>query len=607
MTLTFGGGISIGPGITITLPITATAGATTSVSVIQNTAIASFSPFASVINGVQPYTYFVSSGTLPTGITINSSTGLVSGTPTVTYSTANVTFSVKDSNEVIAETTSTVAFTVNAPLSAVAGATTTVSGYQNSAITNFNAFSSVTGGFTPYVYSVSSGTLPAGITLNSSTGQVSGTPNATYTTANVVFRVTDAQGTQASTTATVSFTVNAALTATAGATTTVSATQNVAITSFNPFSSVTGGFTPYTYFVSSGTLPTGITINPSTGLVSGTPTTVQGAANVTFSVRDVNNVTAATTRTVSFAVTSPPTYTIQYLVVAGGGGSLSYGGQAATGGGGGGGVLANSLSVTGGTTFTITVGAGGAKDVYAIGSPSSFIGGASNVYTYGGGYGFYNNSSPVAGTGGSGAGAGVASGGLTPRSYTADRAFGSPAPGVAGPQGYPGGAGNQSVTWPAPALFFVAAAGGGGGGGATGNTGTTNPTAATGGPGGAGRLWPYTNNYYAGGGGGGAANGGPGPSYTASGGAGGLGGGGAGVASNGATAGSGISGTGGGAGGTGGPSGAATGGAGGGGIVILAVPTPNYPGSAPGATVTTPPAAPGMTVLTYASSGSYTA
>jgi hypothetical protein len=34
-------------------------------------------------------------------------------------------------------------------------------------------------------------------------------------------------------------------------------------------------------------------------------------------------------------------------------------------------------------------------------------------------------------------------------------------------------------------------------------------------------------------------------------------------------------------------------------VVILAVPTSNYPGTATGATVTTPPAAPGMTVLTY--------
>jgi hypothetical protein len=37
----------------------------------------------------------------------------------------------------------------------------------------------------------------------------------------------------------------------------------------------------------------------------------------------------------------------------------------------------------------------------------------------------------------------------------------------------------------------------------------------------------------------------------------------------------------------------------------MAIPTPRYPGSAPGATVTTPPSAPGMTVLTYPGPGSY--
>jgi hypothetical protein len=45
---------------------------------------------------------------------------------------------------------------------------------------------------------------------------------------------------------------------------------------------------------------------------------------------------------------------------------------------------------------------------------------------------------------------------------------------------------------------------------------------------------------------------------------------------------------------------------GGSGVVILAVPTPYYPGSAPGAVVTTPPAAPGKTVLTFNSSGTLT-
>jgi hypothetical protein len=42
-------------------------------------------------------------------------------------------------------------------------------------------------------------------------------------------------------------------------------------------------------------------------------------------------------------------------------------------------------------------------------------------------------------------------------------------------------------------------------------------------------------------------------------------------------------------------------------VVILAVPNASYPGSAPGAGVSTPASAPGMTVLKYTSSGSYTA
>jgi hypothetical protein len=90
--------------------------------------------------------------------------------------------------------------------------------------------------------------------------------------------------------------------ATAGATSSVSAQTNVAITSFSPFSSVTGATSPYTYSVSSGTLPTGITINSSTGLVSGTATAPQTSANVTFSVQDSLGAVSNTTVTVAFAV-----------------------------------------------------------------------------------------------------------------------------------------------------------------------------------------------------------------------------------------------------------------------------------------------------------------
>jgi len=570
---------------TINGTITATANSITPVSITVNQSVGSFNPFASVTGGTTPYYYFVSSGQLPERVTLDSTTGLVTGTPTEPYSTATVTFSVRDAGGIVAATTSTVSFTVNAAFVATAGATTTVLGYQSSAITSFNPFSSVAGGYTPYVYGIVSGTLPTGITLNTSTGLVSGTPSATYATANVTFRVTDAQGYVAATTTTVSFTVNATITATAGATTTVSQTVNTTITSFNPFSSVTGGYTPYTYYVSSGTLPTGITINSSTGLVSGTPTIAQGAASVTFSVRDVNNVVASTTSTVSFSVTSA-TYNIQYLVVAGGGaGGSSPCLGFAGGGGGGGGVLIGTLTnISVGTPINISVGYGG----LAAGSAGNGIASSmtspvfSTITAIGGGGGAGQGAANAAGfTGGSGGG-----------SYwnnATGLATGSSGQGIAGTQGYPGGGSS-------PSTF----ASGGGGANAAGLAGSTG-----GGAGGVGRAWPFTGPAYAGGGGGGSST-----PTVGTGGGGGGGNGGTPASTNGVP---GTVNTGGGGGGANyGSPGTRSGGNGGPGVVIIAVPNAQYPATTrTGAIISNPGSAPGLTVLTYVTpspttSGSYT-
>jgi hypothetical protein len=426
------------------------------------------------------------------------------------------------------------------PLTVTPGPTSSLFAVQNQPIANFNPLT-VTGGYTPYTYFVSSGIIPPGLTLNSSTGVVSGTPTTVQNTAPTVFAVRDAFNNQAGTTVTVNFEVQTLpVYARVGDTTSVSVQLSTVMTSFSPFSSVSNGFGPYTYFVSSGTLPTGITLNPTTGVVSGTPT-VQGSATVVFAVRDSQNNQSPTTATVTFTVFA---LQIQYLVVGGGGGGGAYANPgwfgSPAGGGGAGGFRQGTTCLIPGTTYTIVVGGGGA-------SPPSLVGNGLNgcqssfnaIISAGGGGGGFGGIVPTSVNGGVGNPGG--SGGGSGRNQNA----GTGTPG----QGFPGG----------PNLSSNNGSAGGGAGGA-GPPGT--------GPrvGGVGLVYPLTGIVYATGGAGQQAPAGP-----------------AGTGNGGGMFNLGAPGT-----------------------VILAVPTPGYPGSAPpAATVSTPPAAPGQTVITFTSSSPY--
>lgn len=200
--------------------------------------MASFQPLTAS-GGATPYTYS-HTGTLPAGLSLNTSTGAVTGTPSATYTTANIVFSVKDANNVVASTTSTVSFTVVAASVSISISATATTTAQNLTVgTAMASFSPLTpsGGATPYTYS-HAGTLPAGLSLNTSTGVVTGTPTATYATANIVFSVQDANGVVANTTSTVSFTVVAAtVNISATATTTAqNLTVGTAMASFTPHS-----------------------------------------------------------------------------------------------------------------------------------------------------------------------------------------------------------------------------------------------------------------------------------------------------------------------------------------------------------------------------------
>ena len=144
----------------------------------------------SAVGGAKPYTFDATG--LPTGVSVDSSTGAVSGTPTAECDCA-VTATVSDAAG--ATKSQSFTFTVNAFSVTNPGSKSYI---KDEAITPFTI--AVTGGTAPYAFAVTSGDLPAGLTLDGATGQVSGTPTATQDATPVTVTVTDNDGDSATTT-----------------------------------------------------------------------------------------------------------------------------------------------------------------------------------------------------------------------------------------------------------------------------------------------------------------------------------------------------------------------------------------------------------------------
>lgn len=229
--------------------------------------------------GTTPVTWSVTVGTLPAGLSLNSSTGAISGTPT-TAATSDFTVTATDSATPTPQTASKpLSITVNpAPL-----AVTTTSLPDGTVSTAYNQTLTATGGTPPYTWSVTSGSLPASLTLSSS-GSISGTPTAAATSNFTVTATDSATPTPQTASEQLSITISAP----ALSITTTSLSDGVLSTAYNTTLQASGGTPPITWSVTVGTLPAGLSLNSSTGLISGTPTT---AATSDFTVTATDSAT----------------------------------------------------------------------------------------------------------------------------------------------------------------------------------------------------------------------------------------------------------------------------------------------------------------------------
>ena len=248
---------------TLTVPLTGTGTALAQAPVITSATTASGTAgtaFSYQITATNTPTSYGATG-LPAGLSVNSGNGLISGTP-ATAATSTVTLSASNSG---GTGNATLTLTIKPAVPLITSATT-ASGTVGSAFSYQIAASN-----TPTSYGATG--LPAGLSVNSGTGLISGTPTAAGTS-TVTLSASNSGGTGS---ASLTLTIAAApipapvITSATTASGTVGSVFSYQITASN---------TPTSYGATG--LPAGLSVNSTSGLISGTPTAV-GTSTVTLS------------------------------------------------------------------------------------------------------------------------------------------------------------------------------------------------------------------------------------------------------------------------------------------------------------------------------------
>jgi len=243
--------------------------------------------FTVTATGYPAPTFSVTGGTLPSGLSLNANTGVLSGTPNPGAGGETVV-TITASNGV--GTNATQSFTVKVNEQPAITSASSVGFTYNTAATPFQFTAS---GYPAASFSTTSA-LPTGVTLTSA-GVLSGTPlqSGTFTLAIVASNGVGTDATQ-------SFTL------TVGQAPTITSAANATFTvgTAGSFTVTATGFPAPTFSVTGGTLPSGLSLNTTSGVISGTPDAGTGGETV-VTITASNNVGTAATQSFTVKVNQP--------------------------------------------------------------------------------------------------------------------------------------------------------------------------------------------------------------------------------------------------------------------------------------------------------------
>jgi hypothetical protein len=296
---------------TITVPA---APAITTAALGAATVGASYSQTLTASGGIPPYTWTLASGTLPSCLTITQSASgaAITGTPNAScVGTFTVTFKVTDSGTptTLTATTQALTLTINAaPAITFTGVVPTTATFNLA----YTGSAAATGGAGALTYSVATGALPTGLTLNTGTGAITGTPTAAATFA---FSIKAADAFGDSNTQAYSVVVGYAAVVVTPATLPIGYVGSVYPQS--TLAATGGSGTGYSFALATGSsLPVGLSLSTG-GVITGKPTGTPGATSFTVKVTDSASNTATGSFSITIdagvSITTPTTLPIGYV------------------------------------------------------------------------------------------------------------------------------------------------------------------------------------------------------------------------------------------------------------------------------------------------------